>query len=255
MRAAAVLLIAILAPAVYAQEPQPAAAPLTDEDRQAAFPDVEGHAVHDRAVNYFVLFDQVEWQTAEAGGLNVDSTAWIGGDRSRLWLRAEGASDETRVSEAQAHVLFGRQFARWWDLVGGVRHDFRPGDAQTWAAIGVQGLAPYWFEIQATAYLGGGGRAQARIEIEYDLLLTNRLIVQPLLEVEVASASDPARGSGAGITTSDLGLRLRYEVRRELAPYVGVTWLRQHGETAALARQTGRPDGTTRFVAGLRGWF
>ena len=104
--------------------------PLTDEDRKAAFPDVDGHAVHDNAVNYFVLFDQLEWQAGKgANGLNLDSRGWVGRDRDRLWFRAEGDGDDGRVGEAQAHVLYGRQFSRWWDVVAGIRQDFRPGPA------------------------------------------------------------------------------------------------------------------------------
>jgi uncharacterized protein involved in copper resistance len=109
-------------------------------------------------------------------------------------------------------------------IVGGVRQDFRPGPAQTWAAFGVQGLAPYWFDIEATGYIGASGRTHARFEVEYELLFTNRLVLQPLFEAELVSKSDPERGVGAGLSTTDLGFRLRYEIRREFAPYLGITW-------------------------------
>jgi copper resistance protein B len=228
----------------------------SEADRKAAFPDVQGHTAHDNAVNSFVLFDQVEWQAGEGiRGLNLDAKGWIGRDRDRFWFRAEGDSDANRVGEAQMHLLFGHQFARWWDIVGGIRQDFRPDPAQTWAAIGLQGLAPYWFEIEATAYLGAGGRTQARFEVEYELLLTNRLVLQPLVEVEVSGRSDPERGIGAGLTMTDAGVRLRYEFRREVAPYVGVTWNRKHGKTADFAEAAGEPTGGARFVTGVRLWF
>jgi len=238
------------------QELPPFIPPVTDEDRKAAFPDVEGHAVHDQAVNYFVLLDQFEWQAADEGrGLDLDATGWIGRDRDRLWLRAEAGSEGDRLGEAQAHVLYGRQFSRWWDIVAGVRQDFRPGPAQTWAAIGLQGLAPYWFEIEATAYVGAAGRTQARFEVEYELLLTNRLVLQPLVEVEIVGKSDPERGVGAGVSTTDAGSRLRYEVRREIAPYVGVAWSNKWGKTADFAEAAGEETGGARVVAGLRLWF
>ena len=142
--------------------------PVSDEDRKAAFPDVEGHAVRDRAVGYYILFDQLEWQVGDDGanGVNLDTRGWAGRDRDRLWFRAEGDSESGSVNEAQAHVLYGRQFARWWDVVAGVRQDFRPGDAQTWAAFGVQGLAPYWFDIETTGYVGASGRTHVRFEVE-----------------------------------------------------------------------------------------
>jgi len=230
--------------------------PVTDEDRKAAFPDVQGHAAHDRTVTSYVLFDQLEWQVGDgANGVNVDSRGWIGGDRNRLWFRAEGDGGHARVDQAQTDVLYGRQFARWWDFVAGVGQDFRPGDAQTWAAFGVQGLAPYWFDIEATGYVGASGRTRFRFEVEYELLFTNRLILQPLVEAEIFGKSDPERSVGAGLSRTDVGFRLRYELRREVAPYVGVTWNNEWGKTADFATAAGEDIGGTRFVTGLRLWF
>jgi copper resistance protein B len=228
--------------------------PVTDEDRKVAFPDVGGHPNHD-PIRYFVLFDQLEWQAGEdASGVNVDATAWIGRARNRLWLRLDGGSEDGRVDDAGAHVLFGRQFARWWDVVGGIRQDIEPGSALTWAAFGVQGLAPYWFEVEATGYVGDSGRTQARAEVEYELLLTNRLILQPRAEVNVFGKSDPERGVGAGLATTDFGVRVRYEFKREIAPYVGVAWRNLWGETADLAEADGKPTGGPRLVVGIRFW-
>jgi copper resistance protein B len=230
--------------------------PVTEEARKAAFPDVEGHAVHDRAVRYYALFDQLEWQAADdANGVSIDSRGWIGRDRDRLWFRAEGDGESGRVGEAQTHVLYGRQFARYWDFVGGIRQDFRPGPARTWAAFGVQGLAPYWFDIEATGYIGASGRTHARFEVEYELLFTNRLVLQPLFEAELVGKSDPERGVGAGLSTTDLGFRLRYEIRREVAPYLGITWSNKWGKTADFAEAGGDDTGGARFVTGLRLWF
>ena len=245
-------------PASGAEQTQPLPPfipPVTDEDRKAAFPDVEGHAVHDRALTYFVLIDQLEWQAGNgANGVNIDSRGWVGRDRDRLWFRAEGDGEGGRVDEAQTHILYGHQFSRWWDVVAGVRQDFRPGSPQTWAAFGVQGLAPYWFDIEATGYVGASGRTHARFEVEYELLLTNRLVVQPLLEVELFGKSDPERGIGAGLSTTDLGFRLRYEFTREVAPYIGITWNNKWGKTGDFAK-AGEDTGGARFVTGLRLWF
>ena len=218
---------------------------LTDDDRKAAFPDVEGHAVHDRSIHYFALFDQIEWQAGGGSGdaVNVDARGWIGRDRDRLWLRGEGDAGNGRLDAAQAHVLYGRQVSRWWDVVGGVRRDFGSGPGRTWAAIGLQGLAPYRFEVEATAYIGASGRTQARFEIEYELLVTNRLVLQPQLEIEMYGKGDPDRAIEAGFGETDLGLRLRYEIRRELAPYAGVAWRWKNGGNGPL------------FLVGLRGWF
>lgn len=229
--------------------------PLSDEDRRVAFPDVPPHAVHDDVVNWFVLVDQFEWQGGDGRpGLTWDTTGWIGRDVNRFWFRTEGASEDGRLDHGEVHLLYGRAIARWWEVVGGVRQDARPGPAQTWAAVGLQGLAPYWFEVEATAYVGAGGRTQFRFESEYDLLLSERLVLQPLLEVNLHGKADPERGVGAGLSDAEFGLRLRFEVRRELAPYVGVTWGRKFFGTADAARAEGERTSGARVVVGVRVW-
>ncbi len=228
--------------------------PVTAADRVAAFPDVMGHSVHDSAVNYFVLFDQLEWQGGAAGGVTWDTRGWIGKDRNRFWFRAEGEGNDGRLESAHVHALYGRSIARWWDVVAGVRQDARPGAAQTWAAVGLQGLAPYLFEIEATAYIGASGRTHLRVETEYELLLTNRLILQPLVEAEVYGKRDPSRRIGAGLTSVEAGVRMRYEFKREFAPYVGVTWQRRFFGTADYARAAGDAVGGARLAVGLRVW-
>lgn len=234
----------------------PGIPPITDEDRAAAFPDVDGHTVHDNAVNYFVLFDQFEWQNGGGdSAFSWDNKGWIGRDRDRFWFRTEGESDGEGLADAEAHFFYGRAIARWWDLVAGVRQDFRPGPGRTWAAVGIQGLAPYWFEVEATAYVGESGRTQFRFEAEYELLLTNRLILQPLVETDIYGKSDPERGIGAGLSTLDAGLRLRYEFRREIAPYVGVQWGWKFSETADFAEAAGESTSGARLLLGMRLWF
>ena len=229
--------------------------PLTEEDRRAAFPQVESHTIHDRAVHYFVLFDQFEWQSGDTQAASLDSKGWIGGDRNRFWFRAEGEAEDWTSGVGQAHFLYGRAVARWWDLVVGVRQDVGGGPAATWAAVGIQGLAPYWFEIEATAYVGDAGNTHFRLETEYELLLTNRLVLQPLVEMELYGKDIPDRGIGAGLSTAGFGLRMRYEIRREVAPYLGVVWENKYGGTADFARAAGETVGGARFAVGLRTWF
>ena len=241
-------------PPPAAVAPPPSVPPLTDADRLAAFPDVMGHSVHDSAVNYFVLFDQLEWQGGRSGGIDWDNRGWVGKDRHRLWFRTEGESDDGRLAKAHGSVLYGRAVSRWWDVVVGVHQDLRPGAARTWAAVGVQGLAPYFFEVQATAYLGAAGRTHLRIETESELLLTNRLILQPLVELDIDGKADPARRLGAGLTSVETGLRVRYEFRREVAPYLGVSWQRKFFGTADQARAAGEAVGRAQLVVGLRLW-
>ena len=238
------------------QKPKEPIPPITDADRKAAFPGgLGGHAVHGDRWHYFVLFDQLEWQGAGAGGAKLENTAWIGGDINRLWLRTEVESDDGAIENAGIDALWGHSVSRWWDVVGGARMDFRPGDPQAWAAVGIQGLAPYWFDVEATGYLGAGGRTRARFEVEYELLLTNRLILQPRAKIELYGKRDPERGIGAGLSSIEGGLRLRYEIRRELAPYVGLTWDRKLFGTADLAREAHEDVSKARLSFGVRTWF
>jgi len=245
------------APRPAAQSPATGLPPITDADRKAAFPELDNrHMVHDAGVFTYVLFDRLEWQTGSGGTtFNWDTKGWIGGDVNRFWFRTEGEGDTEALGDAEGHALYGRAISRWWDVVVGVRQDARPGPARTWAAVGIQGLAPYWFEVEATAYLGESGRTHLRLESEYELLLTNRLVLQPLLEADIYGKSDPERGLGAGLSSIEAGLRLRFEVRREFAPYVGVSWSRKFFGTADRARAAGEETGAARLALGARVWF
>ena len=233
----------------------PAIPPLTDADRAAAFPDVRVGVVHDDAVHALIRVDQLEWQSGEPDRVDWDAKGWIGGDRDRLWFRTEGLAETDQLDAAEAHLFYGRAFARWWDIVVGFRQDVGPHAPQSWLAVGVQGLAPYWFEVEATAYLGADGQTAARFEVEYELLLTNRLVLEPLVELNLYGKTNVERGIGAGLSEFDGGLRLRYELRREFAPYLGVVWRRTFGDTADLANAAGQTTGGRRFVAGLRLWY
>lgn len=230
--------------------------PLTDADRAAAFPDVHDTMAHDdNALNYFVLFDQLEWQSGTDDAVSWDTKGWIGRDRDRLWFRTEGEREGSRLAHAEAQLFYGRAIARWWDALAGVRQDARPGAAQTWVGVGLQGLAPYWFEVEATAYVSTAGRTHLRLKSEYELLVTNRLILQPLVEANLYGRADPSRALGAGLSAVEGGLRLRYEFRREFAPYVGVTWQRRLFGAADQARANGERVGHARLALGLRLWL
>ena len=229
---------------------------LTDADRAAVYNAPGGHLVHDSGVNSMLLINQLEWQGGSGeGALSWDMKGWLGGDIDRLWLRTEGERSAGRTDSAEAQALWGHAISPWWDLVGGVRQDFKPGDGQTWAAIGAQGMALYNFEAEATLFVGEAGRTAARLEGDYDILLTNRLILQPTAELNFYGRNDPQRGIGSGLADSEVGVRLRYEVRREFAPYVGFTWHRSYGQTAQYARDEGEDASQWRWVAGVRLWF
>ena len=229
--------------------------PVTDADRLAAFPPAHGHAAHDRRIESYWLADRLEWQDTEEGSLGWEGLAWIGGDVNRVWLRTEGEAADGDVEAANAELLYGRAISRWWDAVVGARHDFGAGPSRTYAAFGFQGLAPYKFEVEATAFVGSGSRGGATVDAEYETLFTNRLILQWQGEANFYVRDDREIGVGSGLSTLELGARLRYEFNRHFAPYIGIEHDRAFGETADLREEDGEATRDTYLVAGVRFWF
>ena len=214
--------------------------------------------VHDNQIFAVFRVDRLEYQTNEGeADLLWDVQAWVGADYNKLWLKSEGTwlVDEEKFEEAEVELLYSRNIATFWDLQVGVRHDFEPEPTRTFAALGVEGLAPYWFEVDATAYLSDDGDISANLEAEYDLLLSQRLILQPRFETNIAVQEVEELNIGSGINDIELGLRLRYEIRRQFAPYIGVSWSRKLGETADLAEADGENIEVISFVAGIKLWF
>ncbi len=243
------------------ETPAPAALPsfippVTDADREAAFPDLGTHAPHGTSITAFALVDRLEWTpSAATSGFAVDAHGWVGGDLDRLWFRSHASRDVGGQRSGRAEVFYGRAVARWWDVVAGVRQDVGAGPARTWAGVGVQGLAPFWFDVRAMAYAGAAGRVHVQFDADYDLLITNRLVLQPSASLGLRAGRDPDRRLGAGWSGVEAGVRLRYELRREFAPYAGVTWQRALGSTAAIERDEGKAASDTRAAVGLRVWF
>lgn len=203
-----------------------------------------------------VLFDRLERAYGRDGdATSYDGQAWLGTTYNRLVLKAEGNYANSRLEEARSEVLWGHAIASYWDSQLGVRFDSGEGPNRTWAAFGVQGLAPYWFNVDATAYVGEQGRTALRLSAEYELLLTQRLVLQPRIEANFYGKSDAARGIGSGLSDAVAGLRLRYEISRQFAPYVGVEWAGKIGQTADIARAEGKPRNETLWVVGVRFWF
>ena len=203
-----------------------------------------------------VLFDNLE--AVRSGGNNsgaYDVLARFGRDYDKLVLKAEGEIASGKLQDARTEALWSHAISTFWDTQLGVRHDSGIGPNRTWLAFGMQGLAPYWFEVDAAAYVGSGGRTALRLGAEYELLVTQRLIVQPRIEANFYGKSDADRGIGKGFSDLTTGVRVRYEFSRQFAPYVGVEWANQFGETADLRRAAGEPTRSTRYVAGVRFWF
>ncbi|MBX3646351.1 MAG: copper resistance protein B [Rhodocyclaceae bacterium] len=184
-----------------------------------------------------------------------DAMAWYGTDYDHLVIKAEGDVAKGKLQDARTEFLWGHAIAPYWDTQLGLRHDSGVGPKRNWLAAGVQGLSPYWFEVDATAYLGSSGRTALRLGAEYELLLTQKLILQPRAEINIYGKDDAAREIGSGLSSSVVGLRLRYEINRQLAPYIGVERTGKSGKTADMARASGERTTETRWVAGLRFWF
>lgn len=210
----------------------------------------------DRATFGRFAFDRLERLAGDGSSAAAWSAqGWLGSDLDKLWFRSEGEHRDGAFEHADAELSWSRAIAPFWDGQIGVRHDFGRGPDRTWAAFGVQGLAPYWFELAATAYVGERGRTALRVEAEYEALLTQRWVLQPRLELNAYGKDDPALRIGSGLSDAALGLRLRYEIRREFAPYVGVEWSRRFGRSAEFARANGGSAGEVQWVAGVRLWF
>ncbi|MGB5493570.1 MAG: copper resistance protein B [Sedimenticolaceae bacterium] len=185
----------------------------------------------------------------------LDAQGWVGQDLNKFWLKVEGEYLDGKTTEAEVQALYSRAIAPYWDLQVGWRHDIRPEPSRDWLAIGVEGLAPYWFDLEGTAFIGEGGQLAARLKGEYEWMFTQRWVLSPELEMDLHSKNDEKVGVGSGLSDLLLGMRLRYEIRRELAPYLGVNWTKTFGNTADFARDEGEDTNDVQIVAGLRAWF
>ncbi len=209
----------------------------------------------DNALISKLMLDKLEYVHGKSDSMVWDGRFRFGRDLNQLWIRSEGQRAQGKIQDAEAELLWGHTFSPFWTVLTGVRHDFGTGPSRDWAALGIQGLAPYKFDIEATAYVGSSGRTALKLKTAYDLLLTQRLILTPELNANLFSKDDAARGLGAGLSNASLGVRLRYEIRREFAPYIGFNWVRKYGKTADFARAEGASVHDFQLVGGVRIWF
>jgi copper resistance protein B len=203
-----------------------------------------------------IMLNLAEYQTGPNGdGYRWEGEAWFGGDIDRLVLRTEGEGGADHgLDAAEAQALYSRAAGRYLDLQAGVRQDLSP-HARTYFTVGVQTLLPYWFRVEGALFLSTGGELLGRLQGTYDLRLLQRVVLQPRVELNLAAQDTPETRTGSGLTNAELGLRLLYDIRREFAPYIGVSWDRRFGKTAEYRRDAGlRPDAAN-FVVGLQAWF
>ncbi len=206
---------------------------------------------------YQVMFNLAEYQAREgADGFRWDGEGWFGGDINRLVIKSEGSGAFGEgVEDAEIQALYSRAIGPYFNLQAGIRYDFKPNPSRTYATIGFEGLAPYWFEVEGALFLSDKGDVLGRLEGYYDQRITQRLILQPRAELNLAAQDVPENGIGSGLSDIELGLRLRYEIKRQFAPYVGLSWDRKLGDTADFARAAGEDPSSTSFVFGIRTWF
>jgi copper resistance protein B len=203
-------------------------------------------------------FDQLEGRTNGSDSeFRWDGEGWIGTDMNKLWVKSEGFSNNTSISDGDHEALYDRPIPhlRYFDAQAGVRVDLDSAPQRVWAAFGIEGLAPGYFEFAPTLYIRDGSNVAGRVTGSYDLLLTQRWIAQPEAELNFYSKDDPGRQIGSGLSDLDGGLRLRYEVSRKFAPYLGFAYNGKFGNTASYSRTAGESTSDTQLVFGLRLWY
>lgn len=247
-----ICLILCLAPqAARAQSAQ--VPPNTSKQMSSMVPPVE-----DNQMFAHILFDQFEGRTdGSNSNLRWDGEGWIGTDMSRLWFKSEGFADNSKVSDGDIEAFYDHPIprTRYFDAQIGVREDLDSGPRRTLGAVGIEGLAPYFFHIAPTFYFRDGGHVAGRLTTTYDLRIKQRLIAQPELEMNFYNKRDIQRLIGSGLSDLDTGLRLRYEISRKFAPYIGFAYTRKFGDTATLTRQAGETVSAPRLIFGIRFWY
>ena len=242
----------------------PAPAPPADRAADAIFgEEIMGQAqavLHHEIgtmTSYSVIFNLAEFQVRSGrDGYRWEGEGWLGGDIDRFVIKTEGdgvVGDGVEAGEVQA--LYSRAIDPYFNLQAGIRYDFEPGPSRTYATVGFEGIAPYWFKVEGALFLSDKGDLLGRLEGYYDERITQKLILQPRAEINFAAQDVPANGIGSGLYEAELGLRLRYEIRREFAPYIGVSWEGMVGDAARFARAAGDKARSTSLVLGIRTWF
>ena len=216
-----------------------------------------GNPIQDSRLYFHGVLNQFEGRVGDGSYLRWDGEAWIGDDENRLWLKSEGrdnADNTGKVSDGDQEALYDRPISRYFDVQAGIRTDLDDGPGRTWAALGIEGLALEFWNVAATVYASDGGHYALRTNANYDLYVTQRLVLQPQIETNWYTKQDRGRDLGAGLSDIDTGLRLRYEFTRKFAPYVGVAYQRFFGGTEGLVREQDDPVNDLRFVFGIRLW-
>jgi copper resistance protein B len=214
--------------------------------------------MHGDSINFLLIGERLENQSHDGDNdLIWEAQGWIGGDINKLWMKTEGKYDINRrdTNEFELQALWSHAVSPFWDLQAGWRHDAEVDDGFDYLTFGFLGLAPYWFELDVAAFVSEKGALSARLEAEYELRITQRLILQPRAELNFGFESDREAGVSSGLQNTHLGLRLRYEIRREFAPYLGIAWKKSFSENASTLTARAGEASEASIVAGLRFWY
>jgi len=201
------------------------------------------------------MLNEFEASDGADNPLSWNAQMWIGKDLNKLWIKTEGEQEDGRTEESEVQLLYSKAIAPYWDVQIGIRQDSVNQVDRDWAVVGLEGLAPYFFEIDTALFIGESGQAGIRLEAEYELMLTQKLVLSPEVEANFYAKDDVERETGSGLSNLETGVRLRYEIKREFAPYIGVTWNKLLGETADIAETADNETDSSSFVIGLRAWF
>ena len=203
-----------------------------------------------------VMIDQLETRIVDGDDpLVLEAQAWIGYDLDKFVIKADVEQVKNNTEELELQALYSRAVDPYWDFQIGVRQDQKPTPQRNWLALGFQGVAPYWFEIDTALFIGESEQVGFRFSAEYEWMITQRWVLSPEVGINIHSKDDEATGTGSGLSDSQVGLRLRYEIKREFAPYIGINWNKKYGNTATFAQNDGEKVESTQFVAGIRAWF
>ena len=203
-----------------------------------------------------ILIDQFETRITDGDNpLVLEAQAWIGKDLNKLWFKIDSEWVDGDNEELELQALYSRAIAPYWDFQIGWRHDVKPKPERDWLAVGVEGLAPYWFEVNTALFIGESGQSNFRFEAEYEWMFTQKLVLSPEFEINFHAKNDEKTGTGSGLSDTELGLRLRYEFKREFAPYIGVNWIKKYGNTKDYAKEEDEEYDDVQLVIGIRAWY
>ena len=202
-----------------------------------------------------LMLNELEHDLKTGKASSWNAQAWTGYDLNKLWLKTEGETENGTTENSEAQLLYSRAIAPYWDVQTGLRKEFLPRDSKTWGVIALQGLAPYFFEVDASLFFTDSGDSALRLESEYEIMLTQQWVLVPEIEANFHGQNDQHRGTGSGLSDIEASIRLRYEWKREIAPYIGITWEKQFGNSADFAKQEGNKIYHSQVVVGLRAWY